>query len=127
MKQLFLIDEDLSPLLVTKLKQLGYNTKSVREIKLKGANDTKIIDWAIKNNAVIITGDKDFGELWYWSYRGKIGVILLRLKSYKIETQNKAIEFLHENNVLKNKNIKNALVITTPNKYRIRTKRSLTK
>lgn len=121
MKQLFLIDEDLSPLLVARLKQFGYSATSVREIKLKGSDDIKIIGWAINNNAVIITGDKDYGELWYWYYYGKIGVIMLRLKSYRIESQNRAIEFLHENKVLKNEKIGRSLIISTLNRYRIRT------
>lgn len=122
MKQLFLVDESLSPNLAIRLRQLGYNAKSVREIKLKGSNDIKIIEWAIKNNAVIIAGDLDFGELWYWYYNGKVGIIVLRIKSYSIEMQYEVIKFLHNNNVLNKEKIKNSLVITTPNRYRIRIK-----
>ena len=121
MKQLFLIDESLSPNLAIMLRQLGYSAKSVIEIKLKGADDIKIAEWAIKNDAVIIAGDLDFGELWYWHYRGKLGVIMLRIKSYKIESQYEVIKFLHDSNVLINDKIGNSLVIATPSRYRIRT------
>ena len=41
MKQFFLVDESLSPELSIKLRQLGYNAKSVREINLKGSDDVK--------------------------------------------------------------------------------------
>lgn len=120
MKQLFLIDESLSPILAIKLRELGYNAKPVREINLKGADDIKIVEWAIKNNAVIIAGDLDFGELWYWHYNGKVGIILLRTKSYKLESQYKIIKFLHDNKVLKDEKIKNSLIISASNRYRIR-------
>ena len=82
----------------------------------------KIIEWAIKNKAVIIAGDLDFGELWYWHFYGKVGIIVLRIKSYKVEKQYEVIRFLHDNKVFTNKKIKNSLVISTYNKYRIRTK-----
>ena len=117
-----MIDESLSPNLAIRLRRLGYNAKSVREIKLKGSGDIKIIGWAIKNKAVILTGDLDFGELWYWYYHGKVGIVVFRIKSYSIETQYSVIRFLHENNVLKNEKITNSLVISTPYRYRIRTK-----
>ena len=90
MKQLFLVDESLSPNLVIRLKELGYIAKSVRDIKLKGADDIDIVKWAIKNNAVIITTDLDFGELWYWNHYSKVGVIILRVKDYNLESQYKS-------------------------------------
>ena len=117
-----MVDESLSPNLAIRLRQLGYLVKSVREIQLKGADDVQVIGWSIKNNAVIITGDLDFGELWYWFYHGKVGVIVLRMKSYKIESQYEVIKFLHDNNVFTNEKIRNSLIITTHNRYRIRTK-----
>lgn len=122
MKQLFLVDESLSPGLATKLRELEYYAKSIREINLKGADDIRIIEWSIANNAVVITGDLDFGELWYWHYKGKVGIIVLRIKSYNIESQYEVMKFLHENNLLKDKKIINALVISTSSRYRIRGK-----
>ncbi len=121
-KLLFLIDESLSPVLAERLTGLGYNAKAVRDVGLRGAEDTKIIEWAIGNNAVIIAGDKDFGELWYWIYRGEVGVIILRLKSYKAESQYKVIKFLSDNNVLSNSKIGHSLIISTFSRYRLRTK-----
>ncbi|MBI2541345.1 DUF5615 family PIN-like protein [Candidatus Woesearchaeota archaeon] len=121
MKHLFFVDESLSPELAIKLAQLGYSARHAREVQLKGADDEKVVEWAIKNKAVIIAGDLDFGELWYWRYRGKLSVIILRTKSYKIESQYKVIRFLHDNNMLKTGKIINSLVISTSSRYRIRT------
>ena len=121
MKHLFLVDESLSPELAIKLKQLGYSAKHAREVQLKGADDTKVVEWAIKNKAIVIAGDLDFGELWYWHFRGKLGIIVLRIKSYKIESQYEVIRFLHDNNLLTSEKIINSLVISTSSRYRIRT------
>ncbi len=117
----FLIDESLSPKLATHLKGLGYDALSAREAGLKGCSDVQIIEWAQKNNSIIVTGDLDFGELWYWHYNGTVGIIILRLKSYKAEAQEKIIEFLHANKVLTEEKVKNSLIISTGRKYRIRT------
>lgn len=117
----FLIDESLSPSLAAYLKQLGYDAVSVREAQLKGCPDSQIIEWSQKNNNAIITGDLDFGELWYWHYRGRVSIIVLRLKSFKVEAQQNAVEFLHNNKALSEEKIKNALIISTDKKYRIRT------
>ena len=121
MKHLFLVDESLSPELAKRLVQLGYSANHAREIQLKGSDDIKIVEWSIKNKAIIIAGDLDFGELWYWRYRGKLGVIVLRIKSYKVESQYEVVKFLHNNNVLVSEKISNALVISTSSRYRIRT------
>ena len=120
MSQLFLVDESLSPKLAVKLGELGYSAKSVREIGLKGFDDIEMVEWAIKNNAVIITGDLDFGELWYWHYRTKVSVIVLRVKPYNFKMHFLVIKYLHENNILKSEKIKNSLIISTQYKYRIR-------
>lgn len=117
----FLIDESLSPNLATFLKELGYDALSAREAGLKGLPDNKIIEWAQKNNSIVITGDLDFGELWYWHYNGAVGIIVLRLKSYNLEAQQRILEFLYTSKVLDEESVKNALIISTDKKYRIRT------
>ena len=59
MSTIFLIDENLSPSLIIQLKKLGYNAVAVRDTGLRGAEDQVIVQWAQKNNAIIITCDKD--------------------------------------------------------------------
>ena len=120
MKTLFLVDESLLPSLAIKLRGFGYNAKSVREAGLKGEEDIKIIEWAIKNQAVIITADLDFGELWYWHYKGKLGIIILRMKSYKFEMQSRIIDFLHQNNLFELKTLNKSLIVSSLTRYRIR-------
>jgi len=114
------IDENLSPLLVLKLKQLGYSVEHVRERGLKNADDLAIVEHALKSKAIIITADLDFGELWYWHYRGKLGIIVLRLKSFALDSQYEVLKFLHNSKVLGQEEIKNSLIMSTSTRYRLR-------
>jgi len=78
MKQLdFLFDENISPLVIEYFVNKGYKCESVREL-MKGATDTEIGEYVLKNNKIIITLDKDFGQI--FSNMG-ISIILLRLKN----------------------------------------------
>jgi predicted nuclease of predicted toxin-antitoxin system len=58
----FLIDENLSPLIASYLRQLGYRAKTVPELNLKGKTDQEIIEFS-KKNGCIITGDQELGKL----------------------------------------------------------------
>lgn len=53
----------------------------------RGADDEWIIEKALKENYVIITNDKDFGELVYRKGKGHRGVIFLRLKNESLENK----------------------------------------
>jgi len=116
----FVLDENLSPKLADTLCQLGYLTKPCREVQLLGKNDFIIVEWAIKNNAIIITCDREFGELWYWYYSGKLGIIVLCLSSQSLEGQKKVIEYLHRERVLLRSDLVHCLIISTESRYRIR-------
>ena len=73
----FLFDENISPIVTNYFRDKGYNCESVREL-MKGELDPVIGEYALHNNKIIITLDKDFGQI--FSNMG-ISVILLRLKN----------------------------------------------
>jgi len=78
MKQLeFLFDENISTIVKDHFFERGYNCESVKEI-MEGVKDSVIGEYALKNNKIIVTLDKDFGEIFF-----NIGasVILLRLRN----------------------------------------------
>ena len=78
MKQLeFIFDENISPIVKDYFIAKGYKCESVREL-MKGEIDSVIGEYALKNNKIIITLDKDFGQI--FSNMG-ISVILMRLKN----------------------------------------------
>jgi predicted nuclease of predicted toxin-antitoxin system len=55
-----LLDENLSPRLVTRLLSLFAGLTHVRDVGLRQADDKSIWDWAKANNYAVITTDADF-------------------------------------------------------------------
>lgn len=82
MKQLeFLFDENISLIVKEHFSRKGFNCETVKE-KMFGATDSSIAEYALENNKIIITLDKDFGLI--FSNMGT-SVILLRLKNSQPE------------------------------------------
>lgn len=46
----------------------------------KGIDDTEVLDYAFKNKLILITEDKDFGELVYRMKYPHCGIVLIRIK-----------------------------------------------
>ncbi len=75
----FLVDECTGPAVARWLCEGGHDVLSVYE-QMRGADDTEIICMAATDERVLITNDKDFGELVYRERRLHQGIILLRLQ-----------------------------------------------
>ena len=73
----FLADENLEYSIISFLQEKNFEVVAVRDI-MKGAPDSEIINYAFENNYVIITSDKDFGELTFRLQKPNRGIILLR-------------------------------------------------
>jgi predicted nuclease of predicted toxin-antitoxin system len=71
-------DEGVDAPIVFALRKDGYEVIYIYETS-RGIDDKDIIGIANKSDAVIITADKDFGELIYKNKFVSNGVILLRL------------------------------------------------
>ncbi len=74
----FLVDECTGPVVAKWLKGLHHNVFSVYG-ETRGLEDEKIIEKANRDNYILITNDKDFGELIFRMKKKHKGVILLRL------------------------------------------------
>jgi predicted nuclease of predicted toxin-antitoxin system len=74
----FLADENVSRLVVERLRAAGFDVASVRETT-PGASDKDILDAADSDDRVLITEDRDFGELVVRQRLKVRGVILLEL------------------------------------------------
>ncbi len=59
----FVIDEDLPRSTGITLKENGYDVLDVRDHGLRGESDEKIYKYAQKNEAVVLTGDRGFGNI----------------------------------------------------------------
>ena len=58
-----LLDENLSPRLVSRLSSLFPGCIHVRDAGLKQADDRNIREWARNNNYNVVTADSDFVEM----------------------------------------------------------------
>ena len=75
----FLIDVGVGTGIEKYLREEGYDTKAVRDIDPR-MDDEKIILTAVSENRMVVTMDKDFGELVYHFSMTHCGVLLLRLE-----------------------------------------------
>lgn len=76
----FLVDVGVGRKVEQWLLEQGYDIKSIRDVDPR-MTDKEILRLAIIEKRLIITMDKDFGELVYNSKLSHAGVLLLRLES----------------------------------------------
>ena len=76
----FITDENLGIKVPDYLKDLGFDIVSVAQIA-RGDPDKKVLEIANKQGRILITLDKDFGELVFKEKLIHAGVILLHLKT----------------------------------------------
>ena len=73
-----LADEGVDRPIVVRLRQSGYQVWYVAE-KEPGISDETVLDLANREGAILLTADKDFGELVFRQERMTGGIILIRL------------------------------------------------
>jgi len=74
----FLADESVDRQIVERLRADGYSVSAVAELA-PGISDDEVLDRANRESAVLLTADKDFGEMVYRQQRVALGVVLIRL------------------------------------------------
>ena len=74
----FLADENVSRLVVERLRAAGFDVASVQETR-PGASDKDVLDEASSDDRVLLTEDRDFGELVVRQRLKVRGVVLLEL------------------------------------------------
>ena len=84
--------ENISPKTADFLRRFNFDVKSLIEENLSSLDDLEVIKLAKKEKRLIITFDLDFGEIFYFLEKGKIGVIILRLRDQRVEVVNKVLE-----------------------------------
>jgi predicted nuclease of predicted toxin-antitoxin system len=99
------------------LREHGYEVQWVPEIFNGDPGDEVIIDKAIEENYILITGDKDFGE---WIFlRGKAQPPLVRLAAMSPINQKDVVEII----LKKYMELLNKGALITANKKKIRIRR----
>jgi predicted nuclease of predicted toxin-antitoxin system len=112
----FLVNENISRTVIQELRKLGHDVLSVKE-SMVGARDDEVLARAREENRLIVTQDKDFGELAL--RRGLLspsGVILLRLAGENPESDNQlTLEVLS-----RGEDFPGNFVVAEPGRVRIR-------
>ena len=75
----FIVDECTGTALTRWLRQHQHEVFSVYE-EARGLDDDSILQRAVVDNRILITNDKDFGEMIFREGKTHTGVILLRLE-----------------------------------------------
>lgn len=105
----FLIDECTGPALAKWLRSQNHDVSSIYE-EDRGLDDDSILEKANSENRILITNDKDFGELIFREQKLHKGIILLRLDDERATNKISILKklFMHYSNKLAN----NFVVVT---------------
>ena len=74
----FVADENVDLPIIVRLRTDGYEVHAVIE-ESAGVSDDQVLKEANKQGVVLLTADKDFGELVYRDNRYNCGIVLIRL------------------------------------------------
>ncbi len=114
----FLVDESSGKKLSKFLLESGFDVKYVMDI-MAGASDKDILEFAEREKRILITNDKDFGELIFRLSKPSSGVILLRLRNDMPKNRQRYVLNLIES--IPNK-LESSFIVVTEGKIRIREK-----
>jgi predicted nuclease of predicted toxin-antitoxin system len=74
----FLADENISHLVINRLRVAGFDVASIRETR-PATPDKDILEIAVAEDRILITQDRDFGELIIRQRLSVRGIVLLEL------------------------------------------------
>jgi predicted nuclease of predicted toxin-antitoxin system len=83
-------DESVDFMIVTTLRQNNVEVLSIQQ-SYQGIDDEIVLEVAVKNKTLLLTEDKDFGELVFRLKREHFGVILVRLDGYLSQDKAKIV------------------------------------
>ena len=89
-------DENIDVCVIKRLRADGHKIVAIAEIMV-GASDTKVLNIAFRGKSLLLTFDKDFGELIFRQGKASAGVLLIRLPQFTPDHQADVIStFLEE-------------------------------
>jgi|ERR1700733_1366325 len=89
----FIVDECVGSLVAKWLTGHGYDVISVIA-EMQGAKDITILNRAFAENRIIITSDKDFGDIVFHKKMPHVGIVLMRLQNGLPQNKIKLLEKL---------------------------------
>ena len=92
----FLVDECTGPKVAEWLRDQGHQVFSIFD-KASGISDDDILATALTDNWILITNDKDFGEMVFRERRPHNGIIFLRLDDERAANKIEVLQQLLKN------------------------------
>jgi predicted nuclease of predicted toxin-antitoxin system len=114
----FLADESVDKSIVEHLRKNDYHVVYIAEMD-PGLSDESVFQLANSESAVLITADKDFGELVYRQKRISHGVVLIRLAGLSSSRKGQVVYAAVSKHT---KELSHAFTVVTPGIIRIRKK-----
>jgi predicted nuclease of predicted toxin-antitoxin system len=114
----FLLDESCDTAIATALDKEGHDVSRVSQVS-RGATDEEVVKLALEQNRILLTEDKDFGQLVYATGEETCGVILFRFPFGEREVMaRKTIELVE----VEKEKLQESFVVLELDKIRIRRK-----
>ncbi len=113
---ILLADESIERTIVDLLRSAGWQILYIAEME-PGISDDLVLQLANENRALLLTADKDFGELVYRLGRLHTGVVLLRLAGLPAAAKARAVLAVIQQHQTE---IEDAFSVISPNVVRIR-------
>jgi predicted nuclease of predicted toxin-antitoxin system len=111
-----LADESVDAQVVARLRQDGFEVLYVAEIS-PSISDNEVLNLANKESALLLTVDKDFGELIYRQRRFVAGVVLTRLAELSLTAEPEVVaQAFREHGA----EFEHSFTVITPGNIRIR-------
>ena len=114
----FLVDESTGRGVADQLHHLGGDVLFVPDV-LPHADDATILKLAAHDQRIVVTNDKDFGELVFRSGRAHAGVVLLRLAD---ESHPNRVRLINEVYARHQHQLAGAFTVATEQTIRIRSR-----
>ena len=112
----FLADESCDFGVVRALRAVGYDVAALTEITTRSLDD-EVIAQSYDENRILLTEDKDFGQLVFASRADSAGVILIRFPGNARQSLQATIVNLIQE---RGDEIRNAFVVAQPGHIRVR-------
>jgi predicted nuclease of predicted toxin-antitoxin system len=110
-------DESVDFGIIKGIRQKGFQVLSITE-DFSGIKDQEVLNIAVKNNSLLLTEDKDFGELTYRLRLEHKGILLIRLSDLP---RNERIRLVIETMELHSDTLENNFSVLSNRGLRIKT------
>jgi predicted nuclease of predicted toxin-antitoxin system len=112
----FIVDESTGAAVVEHLRERGHDVVAVAE-SMPQARDSEILERAAEEERIVLTNDKDFGELAFRSGQTHHGIVLFRLRDESAQQRVRMLHILLDSYL---DHLVNHFVVVTENGIRIR-------